>query len=146
MCECAGALLRYLACFISIPQDRLAAMYVFHGLTGISQVVIATCTTLLANSWFPESERVKATMTSVVVASIGSVAANVVVPAMVDTSSDLPQALWMTTIPSFVVLVLVLVFIRDRPPTPPSPSGYATITPFMVREMVFIGLSCQFIL
>ena len=38
-------------------------------------------------------------------------------------NNDIATMSWAFAIPSFVSFVLVLIFVRDRPPTPPSASA-----------------------
>ena len=109
--ENGGALMRYA---IALAGQTLCA---------IAQPVILDCPTLLSATWFGPNERAEANTLASVSNPIGIGIGSILPPLLVSTCSDIFTMQWVLAVPASVSFLLVLLFLRERPPTPPSASA-----------------------
>eukprot|EP00042_Codosiga_hollandica_P028105 m.145532 g.145532 ORF g.145532 m.145532 type:complete len:479 (-) comp52679_c0_seq2:90-1526(-) len=135
-----GSFGKYAITFCGSSGVSLAFAYVFQAINSLVQVIIVSCPTLFVALWFGESERVLANMIASVCGSIGLVVVSMTAPLIVPQSdpSSIPTLLWILAIPSVLGLVLVVLFVKDKPPTPPSPSANEETDAFLpgVKKLI----------
>ena len=98
---------------------------------GLSQVFLLALPPMLASLWFPVSQRTFATATSTLSGFVGAAVSFLYTPMLLsdaENNGDLLERsfmhLWLSqAVPSAVVLAATVVFVRDRPPLPPSVSA-----------------------
>ena len=86
----------------------------------------------MAALWFGVDERATANMLASVSSPIGTALASVVSPLLAHHASDIPTMHWVFAIPALAAYVLTLLFVRDKPPTPPSISASEELDGFWV--------------
>eukprot|EP00053_Salpingoeca_punica_P019830 m.203080 g.203080 ORF g.203080 m.203080 type:complete len:454 (-) comp17732_c0_seq2:334-1695(-) len=118
-----GAWGRFAGDFASNPHTRFGLMLIGQSLSALAQPVILDSPTPLAAVWFGENERAFANMLCAVSNPIGVAVASALSPMIVDHPSDMRTMLWIFAIPNTLAFVFAFLFMRDRPPTPPSPSA-----------------------
>ncbi|KJE90576.1 hypothetical protein CAOG_01874 [Capsaspora owczarzaki ATCC 30864] len=134
-----GAFIKYMANFVEItpsadPNIMFAVVMVGQFFAAAAQPFILGAPTMLAAVWFSDSERATANMLASVANPIGIAAANVLSPAIVDTTEPwtINTMHWMMMIPAGIVAVITIVLMRAKPPTPPSLSAATPSDPFFV--------------
>ena len=137
-----GAAVRFVADFVPSPHGKLGLVFLGQTLCAIAQPAILSCPTLLAETWFAENQRVVANTVASLANPVG-IAIGTVLPPMLVSSADGSDMRWMMlyfSLPSFAVMVLIL-FVKDKPPTPPSASAAQEHISFMVR-ICFVFVLC----
>jgi MFS family permease len=131
-----GSFGKYGITFLVSPATSLIFAYVFQAMNALVQVIILSSPTLFVALWFGESERVIANMIASVSGSVGLVVVSMTAPLIVPEgdSEAVPTLLWIFGVPSVVGFVLVWLFVKDRPPSPPSPNAQETAGEFRVRH------------
>jgi FLVCR family MFS transporter 7 len=92
-------------------------------LLGLAQPFIINAVTAVAANWFPEEERATAVGIGTLAQFVGFIVANMVTPHLirqVGTSYDLHSMLMIYGVASVLAAVAFLVFMREKPPIPPS--------------------------
>ena len=106
----------------------------FQIMCAIGQPFVLNSFTKLAASWFPKKEKTLASGLGILSMLIGVLLAFVIPPFAV--KNNIPGGImWITIafgIASFVAMVLYLIFVRDKPPTPPN--AYADKTKTLAVE------------
>jgi len=106
----------------------------FQIMCAIGQPFVLNSFTKLAASWFPEKEKTLASGLGILSMLIGVLLAFVIPPFAV--KNNIPGGItWITIafgIASVVAMVLYLIFVRDKPPTPPN--AYADKTKTLAVE------------
>lgn len=115
-----SAWMRYGACFISSPHTSFALLLVGQCVGGVAQPIFTNLPSRIAGDWFPVTERDLGTVAGAMSNPLGNAVGSVVPSLLVNGPDDIPllmiiQAGWSTAL-----AVGVLLFVRDRPPTPPS--------------------------
>ncbi|KAF9573429.1 hypothetical protein EC968_008514 [Mortierella alpina] len=151
--QVVGAFLRYFAHFIeSTPSNsggRLA-------LTLVGQVVAASAQPFFLNVppkyaavWFSENGRTTATMIGSVSNAFAAALAQLIIPVITTDKDSMVNSVLVSAILS-VVAALPVLFMKERPPTPPSPSAAealeeTTEEPFWV-SLKKVGSNKQFLI
>jgi MFS family permease len=86
---------------------------------GIGQPFILNAVTKLSANWFPKTERTTATGLALISQFVGIALGLFITPMLVPGDSLLPMLL-IYGILSIVAGVVFLIFVKDKPPTPPS--------------------------
>ena len=86
---------------------------------GIGQPFILNAVTKLSANWFPKTERTTATGLALISQFVGIALGLFITPMLVPGDSLLPMLL-IYGILSIVAGVIFIVFVKDKPPTPPS--------------------------
>ncbi len=94
-------------------------MLIFSIGIAIGQPFIMNSITKLSGNWFPESERTSATGFGTISMFIGILLGVLLTPFLI-VGNDLSPMLLIYGILSLVIGVLFIVFVKSRPPTPPS--------------------------
>ena len=94
-------------------------MLIFSIGIAIGQPFIMNSITKLSGNWFPESERTSATGFGTISMFIGILRGVLLTPFLI-VGNDLSPMLLIYGILSLVIGVLFIVFVKSRPPTPPS--------------------------
>ncbi|RYY35955.1 MFS transporter, partial [archaeon] len=115
---CAWVL--YGGMFIAHPHTSYAVVMVGQLLGALSQPLFGNLPTRIAGDWFPASERDLATVGAVLTGVLGNFAGAVIPPFMVQCVADMPRMLLWQGIACSAIFVVSLVFVADRPPSPPS--------------------------
>ncbi|XP_051920810.1 solute carrier family 49 member A3 [Hippocampus zosterae] len=99
----------------------------------LAQPLIIFTPTKMAALWFPDHQRATANTLASMANPLGILVANLVSPAMVHTSDQIPTLLLTYAVPACVACFLTTVGIRSSaPPTPPSASAeFSTSEPFV---------------
>ena len=123
----------------------------------VAQPFILNAVTKVGAKWFPVEERATAAGIGTLAQYAGIIIALAVTPMLIPETGDgynFVSMLWIYGIASILSAVLILVFMREEPPTPPSPDEFtkrdtpkvAIVDIFKNREMqmllllFFIGL------
>lgn len=115
-----SAWIRYAACFIPDPHTSYAVLLVGQCFGGLAQPIFTNLPSRIAGDWFPVTERDLGTVAGAMSNPLGNAVGSVVPSLLVNGPDDIPllmivQAGWSTAL-----ALGVLIFVRDRPPTPPS--------------------------
>ncbi len=86
---------------------------------GIGQPFILNAVTKLSANWFPDEERTTATGIALISQFIGIALAMFITPLLVTTNDLLPMLLTYGIL-SVISGALFIIFIKDKPPTPPT--------------------------
>lgn len=148
--NCIGGWVRFLSEFAGDAHTRYDVVFIGQALAAIAQPVILDCPTLMAATWFSESQRAEANTIASVSNPLGMGIGSVVAALLVTKPADMFTMHWVLAIPPTVALLLVLVFLADKPPTPPSAS--AGIPPYsfskgiktVLRNKMFLLLCFSF--
>lgn len=132
-----GCWIRYLAEAGETPHQKYSAMFVGQVLCAIAQPVILDSPTVLAAYWFGESERAEANTVASVSNPIGIAVGSVLAPSMVAASSDMGSMLMTMAWISTVAAGFTIIFLKDRPPTPPSSSAETEPESFWVHSLTY---------
>ncbi|KAG0371029.1 major facilitator superfamily domain-containing protein [Gamsiella multidivaricata] len=148
-----GALLRYLANFVestpASPGGRLA-------LTLIGQIIAASAQPFFLNVppkyaavWFSENGRTTATMIGSVSNAFAAALAQLIIPEITKDKDSMSTSVLICLILSAVAIIPV-IFMSERPPTPPSPSAAEALLetaeePFWV-SLRKVGSNKQFLI
>ncbi|KAI1314476.1 hypothetical protein EDD11_002139 [Mortierella claussenii] len=151
--QLVGALLRYLANFITStpasPGGRLA-------LTLIGQIVAASAQPFFLNVppkyaavWFSENGRTTATMIGSVANALAAALAQLIIPVITTDGASMSTSVLVCVILAVVAFIPVLL-MKERPPTPPSPSAAEALLetseePFWV-SLKKVGSNKQFLI
>lgn len=89
-----------------------------------AQPLVINAATTVAVRWFPITERATATGIAMLTQFLGMIIAMVLTPQLIETGSqgvyDISGMLMIYGIMSFASAILLLIFIREKPPTSPS--------------------------
>lgn len=89
----------------------------------LSQPLVINAGTTVAVRWFPITERATATGVALLAQFVGMIIAMILTPMLIDTGSpgtyDIPGMLMSYGIASVICAGLLLIFLRNNPPTPP---------------------------
>ena len=110
-------------------------LLVFQILTAIGQPFVLNSFTKLASAWFPQSEKTMASGLGTMSMFIGVLIAFLVPPLVVKNQGVDFAITWITWsfgIVALVSMVLYLIFVRNKPPTPPN--AYADKTKALAVE------------
>ncbi|MFX0105193.1 MAG: MFS transporter [Candidatus Hodarchaeota archaeon] len=99
-------------------SDYLLALIFQIGI-GIGQPFILNAVTKLSANWFPDDERTTATGLALISQFLGIALAMFITPILTPTNNLLPMLLTYGII-SLISGALFVVFIKDKPPTPPT--------------------------
>ncbi|KAF9172468.1 hypothetical protein BGX21_005647 [Mortierella sp. AD011] len=144
-----GALIRYIGNFVDSTGGRLA-------LTLVGQIIGASAQPFFLNVppkysavWFSESGRTTATMIASVSNAFAAALAQLVIPAITTDEASMSTSVLVCLILSVVAFIPVL-FMAERPPTPPSPSAADALQetkeePFWV-SLKKVGSNKQFLI
>ncbi|MHA1194922.1 MAG: MFS transporter [Promethearchaeota archaeon] len=103
--------------FIAGPNYTL--MLIFTVFIGIGQPFIMNSITKLSANWFPKSERTTATGLGTISMFIGILLGMLLTPFLI-VGTDLTPMLLIYGIAGLVIATLFVLFVKNRPPTPPS--------------------------
>ncbi|KAJ1548509.1 Major facilitator super domain-containing protein 7 [Cladochytrium tenue] len=128
-----GAAIRALSYFAP-AESRLAVLYVGQIVAGIAQPFLLDVPTKTAAVWFPSKERLTANTVMNLGQPIGTAIASLVAPGVVTDASDTTAIDLLNVITFGVALVFAVpsIFVKARPPTPPSKSASVQSTSFWV--------------
>lgn len=88
-----------------------------------SQPLVINAGTTVAARWFPITERATATGVALLTQFLGMIIAMILTPILIETNTpgiyDIPDMLMTYGILSIAASILVLLFLRNEPPTPP---------------------------
>lgn len=118
-----GGWVRFTAEFSDEPHIRYGVVFFGQTLAAIAQPVIVDCPTLMAATWFSETQRAEANTIASVSNPVGIGIGSVIAALMVAVPADMFNLLWVVAVPPTIALVLVLFCLSNKPPTPPSPSA-----------------------
>lgn len=130
--NCVGGWTRYAGDFLG--SGKLAVLFIGQLLAAVSQPVILDCPTMLAATWFGEDERATANMIASIANPLGIALGSLFPPMIVDVPSDMRSLYLYFALPATVGLLVTVLFLKDRPPSPPSMSArHDGHDSFMVR-------------
>jgi len=117
----------------------------------VAQPFILNSVTKVGAKWFPVNERATVAGLGSLAQYIGIIIALAVTPILItetQTSSyNIEKMLWIYGILSAAGSVLLLLFIREEPPTPPTSKEFANrVTPFQGISAVFKSRDMQWLL
>ncbi|XP_068181044.1 solute carrier family 49 member A3 isoform X1 [Antennarius striatus] len=96
-------------------------------LGALAQPFIIFAPTKMAALWFHDQQRATANMIASMSNPLGLLLANIVSPAVVQTSAQIPSLLLSYAVPTCIICLLATVGMRSSvPPTPPSASAEAS--------------------
>ncbi|MHA1441994.1 MAG: MFS transporter [Candidatus Heimdallarchaeota archaeon] len=110
-------------------------LLVFHIMCAVGQPFVMNSFTKLASTWFPQSEKTMASGLGTMSLFVGVLIAFLVPPLAVNKYGVGPAITWITWIfgiVALVAMVLYLIFVRNKPPTPPN--AYADKTKALAVE------------
>ncbi|KAF9348223.1 hypothetical protein BGX26_000361 [Mortierella sp. AD094] len=144
-----GALLRYVANFIDTTGGRLALTLVGQIIGASAQPFFLNVPPKYAAVWFSENGRTTATMIASVANAFAAALAQLVIPAITTDEASMSTSVLVCLILSVVAFIPVL-FMAERPPTPPSPSAAEALQetkeePFWV-SLKKVGSNKQFLI
>lgn len=103
--------------FVTIAQTGLA----------VAQPFILNAVTKVGATWFPVNERATVAGLGSLAQYIGIIIALAVTPLLISDSADgITKMLWIFGIVSVAGSVLLLAFMREQPPTPPTSDEFTT--------------------
>ncbi|KAF5296867.1 hypothetical protein FQA39_LY12385 [Lamprigera yunnana] len=121
--SCVGAWIK----IFSVNPHRFWVLLLGQSVVGISQVFLLPSPPLLASEWFGADEVSMASSIGVSGCQLGAAIGFILAPILVktqnnlyDTGIDLLNMAIATTISATFVFLLVLLFFKNEPPTPPS--------------------------
>eukprot|EP00052_Salpingoeca_macrocollata_P015541 m.123941 g.123941 ORF g.123941 m.123941 type:complete len:460 (-) comp19723_c0_seq1:1765-3144(-) len=134
-----GAWLRFAGDFLAAPHARLALVFVGQVLCAVAQPMVLSCPTLAADTWFSENQRATANTIASLSNPIGIALGSVLPPIVVSQGSDIRLLLLIFAIPNSLAALLVVLSLKDRPPTPPSASAHEKSEPFKagLRSLIY---------
>ena len=117
-----GAWIKYFSSFSYDPVGDFAGVFVGQLISAISQTFIVGCTGLLPVYWFGPKERVTATSIGFMMNTFGTGAALLIAPYVV-ASDGTGMPVWLLSNAVFVtvVTIMALIWMKNKPPIPPSP-------------------------
>eukprot|EP00047_Mylnosiga_fluctuans_P024448 m.161192 g.161192 ORF g.161192 m.161192 type:complete len:487 (-) comp9862_c0_seq7:260-1720(-) len=118
-----GAWVRYAGDFTGW---QLPLLFVGQILAATAQPVILDCPTMLAATWFGENERATANMIASVANPVGIALGSFFPPLIVDGPDDLRALYLYFALPATAGLLLSVLVLQNKPPTPPSASAEST--------------------
>ncbi|KAF9907290.1 hypothetical protein BX616_000470 [Lobosporangium transversale] len=148
-----GALLRYIAHFITSTPDSPGGRV---ALTLVGQIIAASAQPFFLNVppkyaavWFSENGRTTATMIGSVANALAAALAQLIIPIITTDKDSMSTSVLVCVILAVVAFIPVL-FMSERPPTPPSPSAAEALLetseePFWV-SLKKVGSNKQFLI
>jgi MFS family permease len=117
----------------------------------VAQPFILNSVTKVGAKWFPVNERATVAGLGSLAQYIGIIIALAVTPILITEtqtgSYNIEKMLWIYGILSMAGSVLLLLFIREEPPTPPTSKEFAErVTPFQGISAVFKSRDMQWLL
>jgi len=107
----------------AIITKNYALLLVFQILTAIGQPFVLNSFTKLAAAWFPEQEKTLASGLGTMSMLLGVLTAFLIPPLLVQkigVDLAISWVTWSFGIAALVSMILYLIFVRDKPPTPPN--------------------------
>lgn len=114
------AWIRYSSSFVADPHAAFGVLMLGQSLGALAQPIFTNLPSRIGGDWFPTSERDVATVIAALSNPLGNAAGSVVPSVIVNGPDDIPALLLYQGIWCTAIAVLVIIFVRDRPPTPPS--------------------------
>ncbi|XP_008062200.1 major facilitator superfamily domain-containing protein 7 [Carlito syrichta] len=148
----AGSVLRTLPCVTGRTPDPFVFFMGGQSLCALAQTLVIFSPTKLAALWFPEHQRAMANMIATMSNPLGILVANVLSPALVKKSEDIPIMLGIYPLPAALACLLATACLWESvPPTPPS-AGAASSTSekfldglkLLVRNKAYVILAVCF--
>ncbi|KAF9101001.1 hypothetical protein BGX27_000135 [Mortierella sp. AM989] len=144
-----GALLRYVANFVDTTGGRLALTLVGQIIGASAQPFFLNVPPKYAAVWFSENGRTTATMIASVSNAFAAALAQLIIPEITTDKDSMSTSVLVCLIITVVAFVPVL-FMSERPPTPPSPSAAEALQetkeePFWV-SLKKVGSNKQFLI
>eukprot|EP00051_Salpingoeca_urceolata_P023579 m.401137 g.401137 ORF g.401137 m.401137 type:complete len:462 (-) comp20115_c6_seq1:286-1671(-) len=139
-----GALVRALSSYAP-HHYQLVIVIVGQTLAAVAQPVILGCPTFLVAIWFGEKERAEANTIATASNPLGMAIGSVLAPQLVSSGTDLRLMYYVFCGPAFLGLLMSLLFLKDKPPTPPSVSAGDTPESWLVG-LKHLWTNKQFIL
>jgi len=107
----------------AVMSKSYVMLLIFQILPAIGQPFVLNAFTKVAATWFPEQEKALASGLGTMSMLLGVLIAFLIPPFVVNrigTDAGISWMTWSFGIASLVVMVLYLILIRDKPPTPPN--------------------------
>ncbi|KAK3826016.1 MAG: major facilitator superfamily domain-containing protein [Benniella sp.] len=151
--QLVGTLLRYFSHFIEStpesPGGRIALTLVGQVIAAAAQPFFLNVPPKYAAVWFSETGRTTATMIGSVANAFAAALAQLVIPEITTDKDSMSTSVLVCVILSVVAIIPVL-FMKERPPTPPSPSAEQALLetkeePFWV-SLKKVGTNKQFLI
>ncbi|XP_012938860.1 solute carrier family 49 member A3 [Aplysia californica] len=129
-----GSVIRNLTAYSFMPHSAQFPVLIFgQVVAACGQTFVMFTPAKTAALWFPDSQRTIANTLASMSNPLGILAANVLSPALIKKSDDLPVMLYICTGASlFGVLLSTFGVCSSVPPSPPSPSAAAQSEPFFL--------------
>ncbi len=102
-----------------VALDDYTLVLIFQIGIGIGQPFILNAITKLSANWFPDDERTTATGIALISQFIG-IALGLFITPILTPANDLLPMLLTYGILSLIISVIFIVFVKDKPPTPPT--------------------------
>ena len=98
--------------------------FVAQSLNGIANTMAISLATKVSQHWFSGAQQILATIILTMASPVGIMIGMSLTPVIVNTPADIPTMNWIWSIPSFITMIMNIIFIRSSyPPTPPSRSA-----------------------
>ncbi len=129
--------------------DRYSVMIIAQTGLALAQPFILNAATKVARHWFPVQERALAVGIATLAQFLGIIVAMVATPVLMgkkpDGSSDIGPMLMTYAIVSLAATVLLLVLLKEKPPTPPGPDAEESLTVFKGMGHIFRQRDMRFV-
>ena len=102
-----------------VAFDSYLLVLIFQIGIGVGQPFILNAITKLSANWFPDDERTTATGLALISQFLGIALAMFITPILVPSNDLLPMLITYGII-SLIFGVIFVVFVKDKPPTPPT--------------------------
>ncbi|HUT79569.1 MAG TPA: MFS transporter [Candidatus Bathyarchaeia archaeon] len=125
----------------AVMTKSYVMLLIFQIITAIGQPFVLNSFTKVAASWFPEKEKTLASGLGTMSMLLGVIIAFLIPPLLVEKigiDAGISWITWSFGIASLVAMVLYLIFVRNKPPTPPN--AYADKT----RTLALKGTKSMF--
>ncbi|KAG0246004.1 major facilitator superfamily domain-containing protein [Mortierella sp. GBAus27b] len=147
--QLVGTLLRYIGNFVGTSGGRLALTLIGQIIAAAAQPFFLNVPPKYAAVWFSENGRTTATMIGSVSNAFAAALAQLVIPEITTDKDSMSTSVLVCLILSVVAFIPVL-FMGERPPTPPSPSAEQALAeteeePFWV-SLKKVGSNKQFLI
>ncbi|KAF8977350.1 hypothetical protein BGZ46_007464 [Entomortierella lignicola] len=147
--QVVGALLRYIGNFVHTDGGRLALTLIGQIIGAAAQPFFLNVPPKYAAVWFSENGRTTATMIASVSNAFAAALAQLIIPVITTDEASMSTSVLVCLILSVVAFIPVL-FMGERPPTPPSPSAAEALLetkeePFWV-SLKKVGSNKQFLI
>eukprot|EP01095_Lingulamoeba_sp_RSL-Kostka_P005943 TRINITY_DN1811_c0_g1_i2.p1 TRINITY_DN1811_c0_g1~~TRINITY_DN1811_c0_g1_i2.p1 ORF type:complete len:367 (+),score=99.90 TRINITY_DN1811_c0_g1_i2:310-1410(+) len=102
------------------PKNWFWLLFIAQTIGAIVQPFILNAPPLIAANWFPDKERALATTIASVANPVGVAVGFVMPPLLVGDNDRVELLLLVQGIIVAIMCVVVIIFVREKPPTPPS--------------------------